>query len=77
MDVRELTEFLARSLVRAPEAVEVREVPTERALVLQVRVGPEDAGLLIGRQGRVVRAIRTLVRAAAAREGRRVTVEVL
>lgn len=77
MDLRELVEFLARSLVRRPEAVEVREVPGEGTLVLEVRVSPEDAGLIIGRRGRVVRAIRTLVRAAAARDGRRVVVEVV
>lgn len=74
--MRELVEFVARSLVRRPEAVEVREVPGDDALVLEIRVHPDDAGLLIGRGGRVVNALRTLVRSAAAREGRRVVVEV-
>lgn len=76
VDPRELLEFVVRSLVRRPDAVQVRALPGEGTLVLEVRVDPEDAGLIIGRRGRVVRAIRTLVRAAG-RDGRRVVVEVV
>lgn len=75
--MRNLVAFLARSLVDHPEAVEVREVDREDAVVLELRVDPADVGKVIGRQGRIVRAIRTVARAAGARGGRRVEVEVI
>ena len=75
--MRELVEFLARSLVDRPEAVEVRQVDRDDAVVLELRVDPADVGKVIGRRGRIVRAIRTVARAAGAREGRRVEVEVI
>lgn len=75
--MRELVEFIARSLVRHPESVEVREVTRDSVLILEIRVDPRDTGLLIGKQGRVVRAIRTVARSAAARRGQRVVVEVV
>ena len=75
--MRELVEFLARSLVDRPEAVEVREVAGEHSVVLEIRVDPADVGKVIGRQGRIVRAIRAVARAAGARAGKRVEVEVI
>ena len=75
-DVRALVEFVARELVDHPEAVEVREVEDERGLRLELRVAPEDMGKVIGRQGRIARALRTVVKAASLRAGRRVTVEI-
>lgn len=75
-DMKALVEFIARGLVDHPEAVVVRQVEDERGLLLEVRVAPEDMGKVIGRQGRIVKALRTVVRAAA-RTGRRVTVEIL
>lgn len=75
--MRELVEFLAKSLVDDPGGVEVREVSAEHAVVIEIRARPEDVGKLIGRQGRVIQAIRSLARAAALRRGKRVRVEVV
>ncbi len=74
--MKALVEFIARELVDHPEAVEVREVEDERGLRLELRVAPEDMGQVIGRQGRIARALRTVVKAASLRTGRRVTVEI-
>jgi predicted RNA-binding protein YlqC (UPF0109 family) len=75
--VAELLAYLARLLVDEPDAVRVEEEERDDALVLFLTVAPEDVGKVIGRQGRIVRALRTIVRAAAAHEGRRVLVEVV
>ena len=72
----ELLAYLARELVDDPDAVRVESEERDGALVLTLYVAPEDVGKVIGRQGRIIRALRTLVRASAAREGRRVLVEV-
>lgn len=75
--MRELVEFVTRNLVDQPEAVEVREIATgDQAVRLEIKVAPEDVGKVIGRQGRIVRAIRLLARAAA-KSYRRVDVEVV
>ncbi|HEX6552670.1 MAG TPA: KH domain-containing protein, partial [Ktedonobacteraceae bacterium] len=69
--MRKLVEYIAQSLVDDPSAVQVREVRNDRnALVLELHVAPDDFGKVIGRQGRVARAMRTLLRAGGAREGR-------
>ncbi len=73
----ELLAYIARLLVDTPEAVRVEEEETVDGLVLVLHVASEDVGKVIGRQGRIVRALRTVVRAAAAHEGRRVLVEVV
>lgn len=75
--MRELAEYLARSLVDRPDAVEVRQIDNEDSIVLEIRVDPADVGKVIGKQGRIVRAIRTVVRAAATRIGKRVEIEVI
>jgi len=77
MAVKELVELLVRALVDNPEEVEVSEVEGERSVVLEVRVAPEDVGKVIGKQGRIVQALRTVVKAAAAREGKKAVVEIL
>jgi predicted RNA-binding protein YlqC (UPF0109 family) len=74
--VSELLAYLARELVDEPDAVRVEEEEREDALVLVLHVAPDDVGKVIGRQGRIARALRTLVRASAVREGRRVLVEI-
>jgi predicted RNA-binding protein YlqC (UPF0109 family) len=74
--VAELLAYLARELVDEPDAVRVDEEEREDALVLVLHVAADDVGKVIGRQGRIARALRTLVRASAAREGRRVLVEI-
>jgi len=72
----ELLAYLARGLVDDPEAVQVESEERDGALVLRLRVAPGDVGKVIGRGGRVVRALRTVVRASSARDGRRVMVEI-
>ena len=64
-------------MVDHPDAVDVREVDGPHGTVLELRVSPEDLGKVIGRGGRVIKAIRTLARAAATRSGKRVTVEIV
>ena len=73
----EIVEFLARRLVDEPDAVRVEEVDREGDTVLQLYVAPDDVGKVIGRQGRIARALRTVVRASAAREDRRVLLEIM
>ena len=72
----ELVEYLARRLVDDPDAVRAEEIERDGDVVIELRVAPDDVGKVIGRQGRIARALRTLVRASAAREGRRVMVEI-
>lgn len=72
----ELLEYLARRLVDEPDAVRVEELEEDGDLVLRLHVAEGDVGKVIGRQGRIARALRTVVRAAAAREHRRVLVEI-
>ena len=73
----ELVRFVARSLVDVPEAVEVHAVGGERTVVLELTVADEDLGKVIGREGRTARAIRTVLSATGAREGKRVVLEIL
>jgi uncharacterized protein len=74
--VSELLAYLARELVDDPEAVRVEEEERDDALVLVLHVAPDDIGKVIGRQGRIARSLRTLVRASSVRDGRRVLVEI-
>ena len=73
----EIVEYLARRLVDDPDAVEVVEVEREGAVVVQLSVAPDDVGKVIGRQGRIARALRTIVRASAARRDQRVLLEIV
>ncbi|HEY3050697.1 MAG TPA: KH domain-containing protein [Gaiellaceae bacterium] len=73
----ELLAHIARRLVDDPDAVEVEEVQREGATVLQLRVAKDDVGKVIGRQGRIARALRAIVRASGARSHRRVVLEIL
>jgi predicted RNA-binding protein YlqC (UPF0109 family) len=73
----ELLEYLVRQLVDQPHAVRVESVRREDAIVLELHVAPEDVGKVIGRQGRIARALRTVVRAGAARERERVLLEIV
>jgi predicted RNA-binding protein YlqC (UPF0109 family) len=72
----ELLAFLARELVDDPESVRVDSEDRDGALVLRLHVAHEDLGKVIGRGGRIVRALRTIMRATAVHEGRRVLVEI-
>ncbi len=75
--MHELVEFLAKSLVDHPEEVRVTQVDGETAVIVEIRVAPDDTGRVIGRQGRIIAAIRVLARAVAVRQGKRVVVEVV
>jgi predicted RNA-binding protein YlqC (UPF0109 family) len=73
----ELLAELARRLVDDPEAVHVEEIERDGAHVLQLHVAKDDVGKVIGRQGRIARALRTIVRAGAARSNYRILVEIV
>ena len=73
----ELVKYIASSLVDKPEAVDVREVENEDGVVIELRVDPEDMGKVIGKQGRIAKAIRTVVKAASARDEKPVFVEII
>lgn len=74
--MRELVAYLARALVANPEAVEVSEYEEAGELVIELKVAKEDLGRVIGREGKVANALRTIARAAGTDDGRRVTVEI-
>ena len=76
--MKELLLYMAKSLVDDPERVEVREIEGEDGgTTLELHVAPEDIGKLIGRQGRIAREIRTIVKSVAQRTGQKVTVEIV
>jgi uncharacterized protein len=75
--VKEVLEFIARSMVDNPDAVQVTESAGDRGMLLSLRVDPEDMGKVIGRGGRTARAIRSVVKAAAIRSNTRVHVEIV
>ena len=74
--MKELLLYMAKSLVDNPDKVEVTEIEGETT-TLELRVAPEDMGKLIGRQGRIAREIRTIVKSVAQRTGQKVTVEIV
>jgi uncharacterized protein len=73
----ELLAYLARQLVDEPDAVQVEEIRREGTTVLQLRVAKDDVGKVIGRQGRIARALRAIVRASGARSHHRVVLEIM
>lgn len=73
----ELVKFIAQSLVEKPEAVDVREVESEDNVVIELRVDPDDMGKVIGKQGRIAKSIRTVVKAATAKNEKPVFVEIV
>jgi predicted RNA-binding protein YlqC (UPF0109 family) len=75
--MNELVEYMAKSLVNNPEAVVVREIEGASSTVFELSVAPEDMGRVIGKQGRVANAMRTLLRVAAIKDGKRVTLEIV
>lgn len=75
--MKELLEFLARSLVDNPDEVRVEETETDDMMVLKLSVAKDDVGKVIGKQGRIARALRTVVRASAVKDGKQATVEIV
>jgi hypothetical protein len=75
--MKDLVEFIAKSLVDDPTQVHVSEIEGERSVTLELRVGPEDMGRVIGKDGRTANAMRRLVRVLAAKEGKRANLEIV
>lgn len=75
--MKDLLTYIARNLVEHPQAVDVQETETDGNVVLELRVDPSDMGKVIGRQGRIAKEIRTLMRSVAQRQGKKVSVEIM
>ncbi len=75
--MKELLTYVARNLVENADAVSVTEVKGEGVTVLELRVDPGDMGKVIGRQGRIAKEIRTLIRSVGQRQGKKVSVEIV
>jgi predicted RNA-binding protein YlqC (UPF0109 family) len=76
-EMKELIEYIAKALVDDPDQVYVREIVGGTSVIYELSVAPEDMGRIIGKQGRVANALRTLLKAAAARQGKRVILEIV
>ena len=74
--MKELVEYIAKSIVNAPDSVVVTEETTEQGITLKLTVADDDKGRVIGKQGRIAEAMRTLVRVKAAKAGTRVILEI-
>ena len=75
--MKELVRIIATSLVDHPEQVEVTERESDKALVIELKVAPEDMGKVIGKQGRIAKSIRTVVKAAATKDDKKVVVDII
>ena len=75
--MKDLVEYIVKSLVDSPEYVEVNETSGSSVIILEISVGSSDIGKVIGKEGRIANAIRTIVKAAAAKSDKKVTVEIL
>ena len=75
--MKELVEVIAKALVDFPEEVQVTETENEKSFVLELRVAQSDMGKVIGKQGRIAKAIRSVVKAAASKEEKKVVVEIM
>ncbi len=75
--MKELVEIIAKALVDNPDMVSVNEVNGEQSIIIELKVATEDMGKVIGKQGRIAKAIRTVVKAAATKENKRVVVEII
>ncbi|MGM9607714.1 MAG: KH domain-containing protein [Oscillospiraceae bacterium] len=75
--MKELLTYIARNLVEHPDSVNVTEIAGAGETILELRVHPDDMGKVIGRQGRIAKEIRALMRSVAQRQGKRVNVEIM
>ena len=75
--MKELLTYVAQNLVEHPEAVSVSEQVNDSEMVLELRVAPEDMGKVIGRQGRIAKEIRTIMKSVAQRNGKKISVEIV
>ena len=74
---KELVEFIAKSLVDDPDQVEVAMIEGEKSTILELKVAESDIGKVIGKHGRIAKAIRTILSASATRTGKRIVLEIL
>ncbi len=74
---RDLVEFIAKSLVDEPESVDVNMIEGEKSTILELKVAPDDIGKVIGKHGRIAKAVRTILSAASTKTGKRVVLEIL
>ncbi len=77
MNYKDLVEYMVRSLVDHPDDVEIREIEGEKSTILELKVTKDDIGKVIGKHGRIARAIRTIINASATKSGKRVVLEIL
>ena len=75
--MKELVEYIARSIASEPDEVKVTEEEDDGRIILRLEIAPDDKGKVIGRQGRVVQSIRVLLRVAAVKQGTRATLEIV
>jgi hypothetical protein len=75
--MQELVEYMVKALVDSPDDVVVKQVEGETVVIFEVTVAADDLGKIIGRQGRIANALRSIVKAAASRQGKKATVEIL
>lgn len=75
--MKELVEVIAKALVDNPDEVSVKEIEGTQSVIIELKVAEEDMGKVIGKQGRIAKAIRTVVKAAAIKENKRVVVEII
>ena len=74
---KDLVEYIVKSLVDDPGSVQINVIEGEKSTILELRVAPEDIGKVIGKHGRIAKAIRTVLQAATAKDGKRTVLEIL
>jgi predicted RNA-binding protein YlqC (UPF0109 family) len=77
MNYKDLVEYMVKSLVDNPDMVQIKEIEGEKSTILELKVVKEDIGKVIGKHGRIARAIRTIINASATKTGKRVVLEIL
>ena len=75
--MKDLVEYIVKALVDKPDEVEIKQTEAESLTILEIKVGAEDVGKVIGKEGRIANAIRTIVKSAGAKDRKRVTVEIM
>ena len=75
--LKELIEYIVKALVDNPEKVEVKEIAGEKSIIFELKVGEGDLGKVIGKEGRTAKAVRTIITAAAMKQGKRTVLEIL
>jgi len=77
IELKELIEYIVKALVDNPEKVEVKEIAGEKSIIYELKVGEGDLGKVIGKEGRTAKATRTIITAAAMKQGKRTVLEII